>query len=62
MDLRESKLAGSWRKYHDEEILLQILFCSINVNENEMGETCSTHSKIKNVWSVLEGKPERKMP
>jgi hypothetical protein len=38
------------------------LLIPLPYREDEMGETCSSHSEVKNTYGVLVGKPEGKRP
>jgi hypothetical protein len=53
------EVTGRWRKLYKEEVhnstLFPIyLFLERLIMEDEMGEVCSTHGKVKNMLAILE--------
>jgi hypothetical protein len=56
-------VTGGWRKLYNEE--LHNLYSSssiIRIEEDEVGGTCGTNGRERNVYRLLVGKPEGKRP
>jgi hypothetical protein len=60
---KRDEVTGGWRGLHDEELHT---FAKYNYNdhvrEGEMGMSCSTNDGEKNIYRLMEVKPEGKIP
>jgi hypothetical protein len=62
---KRDEVTGEWRNFHNEELhdlYSSPIFAGNKIENNEMGEACSSDGEGRGVYKVLVGKPDGKRP
>jgi hypothetical protein len=57
LEPERDEATGGWRKLHNEELRDFAFFAKCQVDQDEIGDSCSTNSEKRNVFRLLVGKP-----